>query len=48
MDNIANIILIALMGLIGGGSSLCIIGYMLVVLAQKIVRKIRFGTPLYN
>lgn len=44
--NILNILIVAVMCILGIGSSLAIVGYMVVILAQKIYRKIRFGTPL--
>lgn len=48
MSLILNYLLVALMALVGGGSTICIVGYMIVILAGKIYRKVRFGTPLYN
>ncbi len=44
--NILNILIVAVMCILGIGSSLAIVGYMVVILAQKIYRKIRLGTPL--
>ncbi len=34
--------------IVGGGSTLIITGYLFVVLAQKIIRKIKYGTSLYK
>lgn len=34
--------------LLGGGSTLFITGYMFVILAQKISKKIRTGASLYD
>lgn len=48
MSVILNYLLVALMALVGGGSTICIVGYMIVILAGKIYRKIRFGASLYN
>lgn len=48
MGTILNYLLVGLMALVGGGSTVCIIGYMIVILAGKIYRKIRFGTSLYE
>ena len=46
--NILTILIIILYEIVGGGSTLLITGYLFVVLAQKISRKIRFGTSLYS
>lgn len=41
--------LIAIMyAILGGGSTLVITGYLFVVLAQKITKKIKFGASLYS
>lgn len=39
--------IVALYFLLGAGSSIIIIGYLFVVLAQKIMKKIKHGTSLY-
>ena len=44
--NILNVLIVGLMCVLGIGSSLGIVGYMIVILIQKIYRKIRYGTPL--
>lgn len=46
--NILTILIMILYAIVGGGSTLLITGYLFVVLAQKITRKIRFGTSLYS
>ena len=46
--NILNFLIVAIMCIVGAGSTLCIVGYMLVILAQKNYRKVRYGTSLYN
>ncbi len=46
--NILTILIMILYAIVGGGSTLLITGYLFVVLAQKISRKIRFGTSLYS
>lgn len=46
--NILTILIMILYEIVGGGSTLLITGYLFVVLAQKISRKIRFGTSLYS
>lgn len=45
-----NILAIIIMGIyivLGGGSTVALTGYMFVVIAQKIIRKIKYGTSLY-
>lgn len=39
--------IILLYAILGGGSTIAIIGYLFVVLAQKIYNKIKYGTSLY-
>ncbi len=46
--NILNFLIVAIMCVMGVGSSVAIVGYMVVILAQKIYRKIRYGTSLYK
>lgn len=46
--NILTILIMILYAIVGGGSTLLITGYLFIVLAQKITRKIRFGTSLYS
>lgn len=43
--NIFTLIIAIIFGILGGGSTIAIVGYLFVVLFQKIIRKIRFGTP---
>lgn len=40
--------IILLYAIVGGGSTIAITGYLFVVLAQKITRKIKYGTSLYK
>lgn len=44
----ASILLVAVMGLLGGVPSVYILVSMPVILAGKIVRKIKYGTSLYD
>lgn len=46
--NIFSILIVAIMCLMGMGSSLAIIGYMIVIIAKKIYRKVRYGVSLYD
>ena len=46
--NILTLLIMILFAILGGGSTILIVGYMFVVLAQKIIRKIKNGTPLYS
>ena len=46
--NIGMLILIAFMCIVGLGSTAYIIVSMFWILGQKIVRKIKHGTPLYD
>ena len=46
--NILTLLIMILFAILGGGSTILIVGYMFVVLAKKIVRKIKNGTPLYS
>lgn len=45
--NILMYLITILYAIVGGGSTLVITGYLFVVLAQKITRKIKYGTSLY-
>lgn len=45
--NILMIPIMVLYAIIGGGSTLLITGYLFVVLAQKIIGKIKYGKSLY-
>ena len=40
--------LIAIMAILGGGSSLIVVAYLFIVLAQKIKNKIKYGASLYD
>lgn len=40
--------IIILYAIVGGGSTIFITGYLFVVLAQKIARKIKYGSSLYD
>ena len=40
--------IVAIMALLGGGSSVIIVAYLFVVLAQKIMNKIKTGASLYD
>ena len=46
--NIFNILIVGLLFILGVGTSVVIIGYMLVILAQKIFNKIKYGKSLYD
>ena len=46
--NIGMWIVLAFMCVVGLGSSAYIVGSMIWILAWKVFRKIRFGTPLYD
>ena len=46
--NIFSILIVAVMCLLGFGSSIAIIGYMFVVIAKKIYRKVKYGVTLYD
>ncbi len=43
--NIFNILIVALMCILGIGSTVCIVGYMIVIIAQKIFRRVKYGIP---
>lgn len=46
--NILNILLVGLLFILGIGTSVVLIGYMLVILFQKFYGKIRYGKSLYD
>ncbi len=46
--NILMYLIVFIYAIVGGGSTLFITGYLFVVLAQKISRKIKYGTSLYS
>ena len=46
--NILMYLIMILYAIIGGGSTILITAYLFVVLAQKISRKIKYGTSLYS
>lgn len=50
-DEMMNILIYPIMilyAILGGGSTIAITGYLLIVLAQKIARKIKYGASLYD
>ncbi|MBQ6695166.1 MAG: hypothetical protein IJN16_00505 [Lachnospiraceae bacterium] len=46
--NIFSILIVALFCILGVGTSVVLIGYMIAVLAGKFYRKIRYGKSLYD
>ena len=48
MGDIANIILVGIMALLGGIPSICMFVSIPVILAGKISRKIKYGSSLYD
>ena len=46
--NIFSILIVAIMCIMGFGSSIIITGYMFVIIAKKIYRKLRYGISLYE
>ena len=40
--------IVAIMALLGGGSSLVVVAYLFIVLAQKINNKLKYGASLYD
>ena len=40
--------IVAIMAILGGGSSLIVVAYLFIVLAQKIKNKIKYGASLYD
>lgn len=47
MLNVIMYPVVALYVVLGAGSSIVMVGYMLMVLAEKIFRKFRYGASLY-
>ncbi|MBO5160569.1 MAG: hypothetical protein U0M69_08505 [Lachnospiraceae bacterium] len=48
MMNLLMYPIVVLFALLGGGSSIAIMVYLIVVLAQKIKNKIKYGASLYD
>ena len=46
--NIASLLITIILSILGVGSSVIIIGYMLVIIAKKIYNKIAHGASLYD
>lgn len=46
--NILLYVIVGLMAIMGGGSTVVIVGYLFVVLFQKFYRKIRYGASLFD
>ena len=46
--NIATLIILGIYILLGGGSIIILVGYMFVVIAQKIMKKIKYGASLFS
>ena len=46
--NIFNILIVGLLFILGVGTSIIIIGYMLVIIAHKIYGKLAHGKSLYD
>lgn len=46
--NIGSLIITIILSILGIGSSVIIVGYMLVTIVQKIYRKIAHGASLYD
>lgn len=46
--NILNILLVGILFILGVGTSIVLIGYMLVILFQKFIGKLVHGKSLYN
>ena len=40
--------IVTIMAILGGGSSLIVVAYLFIVLAQKIKNKIKYGASLYD
>ena len=45
--NILTIIILGIYIILGGGFTIALTGYMFIVIAQRIIRKIKYGTSLY-
>ena len=39
---------VAIMALLGGGSSIVVVAYLFIVLAQKMKNKIKYGASMYD
>ena len=48
LSNIMFCIIMAIYAVVGGGTTIVLTVYMFIVLAQKIIRKIKHGTSLYS
>lgn len=46
--NIASLLITIVMVILGLGSSVAIVGYMILIILQKIYRKVKFGASLYD
>lgn len=46
--NVLMYVIVGLMAILGGGSTIAIVGYLFVVLFKKFYRKIRYGASLYD
>lgn len=46
--NIFSLLIVAFMCIVGMGSTICIVGYLIATVARKIYRKMRFGISLYE
>lgn len=46
--NIATLVILGIYILLGGGSTIILVGYMFVVIAQKIMKKIKYGVSLFS
>ena len=46
MMNFFNLLIVIVMGIMGIGSCICIVGYMIITIVQKIYRKVKYGIPL--
>ena len=46
MMNFFNILIVIVMSIMGIGSCVCLVGYMIVTIVQKIYRKVKYGIPL--
>ena len=47
LSNIIFYIIMIIYIILGGGTTIVLTGYMFIVLAQKIIRKVKHGTSLY-
>lgn len=46
--NILMYLITIIYAIVGGGSTIILTGYLFVVLAQKIYKKVRYGASLYS